>query len=594
MGRNTPARYLLLASLLALLGVVLLYPIWLTVRGAFLTEDGGFTLYHVLDVLQDGSLRGGLVNALIIATATTILSTILALPLAMVAARHHFPGKAFFSALVLIPLILPPFVGAIGVRHLLGRAGSFNTILQDAGILDAPFDLFGTGGIVGVIVVEALHLYPIIYLNLLASLANLDPALDEAARNVGAGPWTRFRRITLPLVRPGLFAGGTITFIWSFTELGTPLMFEFRNVTPVQIFDGLKQMETSAEPFALTVVMLSTAVLLYLVGRILPGVRGVGASAKASRGDSETRLRGVTGLAAATLFAVVIGIAALPHVGVILASVSVEGQWYQSILPRAFTWSNYEEALGHPLAIGSIRNSLMLAGIAVVLDLLVGILAARIIVRTRLRGRSLLDALCMLPLAVPGLVMAFGYVAMSLEWPFRGPVPGWLAAVMPSSMVSALDDGPLSGVADILGADPNPIPLLIVAYAVRRLPYVVRSTVAGLEQTPVDLEEAARGLGAGRFTVLRRIVVPLVTANLIAGALLAFSFAMLEVSDSLILAQREIHYPITKAIYVLFERLGDGPGIAAAMGTWAMLLLACTLAGASLLLGRKLGAVFRA
>jgi iron(III) transport system permease protein len=391
-----------------------------------------------------------------------------------------------------------------------------------------------------------------------------------------------------------LFAGGTITFIWSFTELGTPLMFEFRNVTPVQIFDGLKQMETSAEPFALTVVMLGTAVLLYLTGRILPGVRGGGASVKASRADSETRLRGASGIAASMLFALVIGIAALPHVGVVLASLSVEGQWYQSVLPRAFTLGNYEEALGHPLAIGSIRNSLMLAGIAVVLDLVIGVLAARIIVRTRLRGRSLLDALCMLPLAVPGLVMAFGYVAMSLEWPFRGPVPGWLAAILPGSLVSALDDGPLSWAADILGADPNPIPLLIVAYAVRRLPYVVRSTVAGLEQTPVDLEEAARGLGAGRFLVLRRIVVPLVAANLIAGALLAFSFAMLEVSDSLILAQREVHYPITKAIYVLFERLGDGPGIAAAMGTWAMLLLACTLAGASLLLGRKLGAVFRA
>ncbi|MCP4834450.1 MAG: iron ABC transporter permease [Phycisphaera sp.] len=594
MGRNSPARYLLLGSLLALLGVVLLYPIWLTVRGAFLTEDGGFTLYHVLDVLEDDSLRGGLVNALIIATATTLLSTVLAMPMAMVAARHSFPGKALFSALVLIPLILPPFVGAIGVRHLLGRAGTFNTILQDFGVMETPFDLFGTGGLLGVIIVEALHLYPIIYLNLLAALANLDPALDEAARNVGAGPWTRFRKITLPLVRPGLFAGGTITFIWSFTELGTPLMFEFRNVTPVQIFDGLKQMETSAEPFALTVVMLSTAILLYLAGRILPGVRGVGASAKASRSDAETRLGGLAGLGAASLFAFVIGIAALPHIGVILASISVEGQWYQSILPRAFTFSNYEEALGHPLAIGSIRNSLMLAGIAVILDLVIGVLAARIIVRTKLRGRSLLDALCMLPLAVPGLVMAFGYVAMSLEWPFRGPVPGWLATILPGSLVSALDDGPLSSVADILGANPNPIPLLIVAYAVRRLPYVVRSTVAGLEQTPVDLEEAARGLGAGRFLVLRRIVVPLVAANLIAGALLAFSFAMLEVSDSLILAQREADYPITKAIYVLFERLGDGPGIAAAMGTWAMLLLACTLAGASLLLGRKLGAVFRA
>ena len=594
MHRNSPGKYLLLASLLALLGVVLLYPIWLTVKGAFVSDGGGYTLYHVLDVLRDETLRGGLVNALIIAVATTTLSVILAMPLAMVAARHEFPGKAFFSALVLIPLILPPFVGAIGVRHLLGRAGSLNTILLDLGFVDTPFDLFGSGGIVGVIIVEALHLYPIIYLTLLAAMSNLDPALDEAARDAGAGAWTRFRRITLPLVRPGLFAGGTITFIWSFTELGTPLMFEFRQVTPVQIFDGLKQMETSAEPFALTVVMLFTAILLYLTGRILPGVRGVSASAKASRGDVVHRLRGWWGLGAATLFALVIGLAALPHIGVILASLSVEGQWYQSVLPRAFTFGNYEEALGHPLAIGSIRNSLMLAGIAVVLDLVFGVLAARIIVRTTLRGRSLLDALCMLPLAVPGLVMAFGYVAMSLEWPFRGPVPGWLATFMPESLVVSLGDGPLSSVADILGANPNPIPLLIVAYAVRRLPYVVRSTVAGLEQTPVDLEEAAQGLGAGRLMVLRRIVVPLVAANLVAGALLAFSFAMLEVSDSLILAQRESDYPITKAIYVLFERLGDGPGIAAAMGTWAMLLLACTLAGASLLLGKKLGAVFRA
>ncbi|MCP4795149.1 MAG: ABC transporter permease subunit, partial [Phycisphaeraceae bacterium] len=252
----------------------------------------------------------------------------------------------------------------------------------------------------------------------------------------------------------------------------------------------------------------------------------------------------------------------------------------------------------HPLALGSIRISLFLASIAVVLDLVVGVIAARVIVRTTLRGRGLLDALCMLPLAVPGLVMAFGYVAMTLEWPFQGTMPGWVAMILgpilPASTLASLDDGPLRWAADILGANPNPIPLLIVAYAVRRLPYVVRSTVAGLEQTPVDLEEAAQGLGAGRLTVLRRVVLPLVAANLVAGALLAFSFSMLEVSDSLILAQREADYPITKAIYVLFERLGDGPGIASAMGTWAMLLLACTLAGASLLLGKKLGAVFRA
>ena len=170
--------------------------------------------------------------------------------------------------------------------------------------------------------------------------------------------------------------------------------------------------------------------------------------------------------------------------------------------------------------------------------------------------------------------MAFGFVAVTLRWPFA-------------------KDDPLHGVISVVGADPNPMLLLVIAYAVRRLPYVVRATVAGLEQTSGELEEAALNLGASRFRAIRTVVVPLITANLVAGGLLAFSFAMLEVSDSLILAQRESDYPITKAIYVLFERLGDGPGIASAMGVWAMALLTVTLVGASVLMGRKMGAIFR-
>ena len=163
---------------------------------------------------------------------------------------------------------------------------------------------------------------------------------------------------------------------------------------------------------------------------------------------------------------------------------------------------------------------------------------------------------------------------MSLRWPFGS-------------------GDPLEGVVDVIGAEPNPVPLLVIAYAVRRLPYVVRSAVAGLEQTPVRLEEAAVNLGARRLAAVGTIVVPLIAASLIAGGLLAFSFAMLEVSDSLILAQREGHFPVTKAIYVLFERLGDGPHLASAMGVWAMALLGLTLVAASILLGRRIGAMFR-
>jgi iron(III) transport system permease protein len=134
---------------------------------------------------------------------------------------------------------------------------------------------------------------------------------------------------------------------------------------------------------------------------------------------------------------------------------------------------------------------------------------------------------------------------------------------------------------------------LVVAYAMRRLPYVVRSAVAGLEQTPLDLELAARNLGASSWLTLRRITLPLIAANLLAGGLLAFAFAMLEVSDSLILAQRQSYWPITKAIYELFQRLPDGPYIASALGVWAMVLLTLTILAANSFLGKRIGAIFR-
>ncbi|MBC23906.1 MAG: ABC transporter permease [Phycisphaerae bacterium] len=574
----------------------LLYPIWLTIRGAF-ESDSGFTLHHVLVVFTDPVLRAGLINATAIAIFTTILCIIIAMPLAILGSRCEFVGKGFFSAIILIPLILPPFVGAIGLRHILGRSGSLNTILMDLGIIEQGIDFLGDGGFWAIVLLEALHLYPIVYLNLVASLANLDPALEEAASNVGASRWRSFFRIGLPLIRPGMFAGCTIVFIWSFTELGTPLMFEYHQVTPVQIFNGIKAMQASREPFALTAVMLTCAVLFYLIGKMTFGGRGHAMYAKASRASSMRRLGTWGTVGAIAAFGLVSLVAATPHIGVVLTSISGAGQWYESILPRAFTGEHYAEALTHPLAVGSIRNSIFLATMAMLLDVVVGVMIARILVRSTLPGRSVLDALSMLPLAVPGLVMAFGYVAMTLEWPFSPGMPGLFAHVlepfMPSTWFAWLDSGPLASMVSVLGTDPNPFPLLIIAYAVRRLPYVVRSTVAGLDQTSIELEEAGLNVGASRGLVTRRIVLPLIVANVIAGALLAFSFAMLEVSDSLILAQRAADFPITKAIYILYERLGDGQYVASAMGTWGMCLLAVTLIASSVLLGKKMGAIFR-
>lgn len=587
-------QYSLLVLLLGLLSLFLLYPIALTIRGGFsddVATGEGWTLRHVALVFRDPVLVQGLVNALKIAVATTLLAMLLALPLAFLSAKYRYPGKGLWNALVLVPLILPPFVGAIGAKAILGRAGAFNSIFG------TEFDILGSAKFWGVVVVMALSLYPIIYLNATAALANLDPALDEAAENLGAGPWRRFFRITLPLIRPGLFAGATIVFIWSFTELGTPLMFDYYAVTPVQIFYGLKEVEASAQPYALTMVLLMAAIGMYVVGKFAFGRRGHAMYSKASRAGGEKMLSPLAGWAASGLFGLVIFLAILPHLGVVLTSVAVPGSWYHTALPAAFTLSHYEQALTADDSFTAIANSLRYASAAMFLNVLFGILIAYLIVRTTIRGRGVLDAMCMLPLAVPGLVMAFGFVAMSLRWPFGGRLPsrleGALGLVLPDSWVEGLSSAPLASWGTILGADPNPVPLLIIAYAVRRLPYIVRATVAGLEQTSGELEEAAVNLGASRLTAVRKIIVPLIMANLIAGGLLVFSFSMLEVSDSLILAQQARHYPITRAIFAFMERLGDGPYIASAMGVWGMALLTVTLAGASVMLGKKLGAVFR-
>jgi iron(III) transport system permease protein len=296
---------------------------------------------------------------------------------------------------------------------------------------------------------------------------------------------------------------------------------------------------------------------------------------KASTQSAARKLSGWRALLAALPFALVTGLALLPHLGVVLTSFAAPGSWYQSVLPGTFTGGNYIEALGHDMTVSSIRNSLLFSSLAVGFDIVVGIAIAFVVVRSTIRVRGVLDAMSMIPLAVPGLVMAFGFLAVS----------SWL-----SNLKGMADVDWWPGLVDVRT---NPTLFLVLAYSVRRLPYMVRSAVAGLQQTSVTFEEAAWNLGASPATTLRRITLPLILANLIAGTLLTFAFSMLEVSDSLMLAQQADYMPITKAIFELFQLLGTGKYVAAALGVWAMAFLTATLVGSSLLLGKKLGAIFR-
>ncbi len=556
---------LIFGCTLAFFAVFFLWPVLQILKGGFIDADGHVTFAYLRALLADPIYLRGLGNSFLLAVATTLVALLIALPLALVSDRFLFPGKALLGSLILVPMILPPFVGAIGIKQILGQYGALNALLIELGLRPHgwTFDWLGANQFAGIVLVNAFSLYPIIYLNAVAALANIDPAMSEAAENLGCVGVRRFWKITLPLIKPGLFAGATIVFIWAFTDLGVPLIFDYDRVTSVQIFAGLKDIGGNPFPFALVAVMLASSLLFYGLGKGLFGRDAHAMMAKATSSGGPQPLPPRLAWACTALFAGVTFLAILPHFGVLLVSLSRD--WYGTVLPSHFTADNFRMALGHDLTVPAIANSLKYASISTVIDLVIGVALAYVIVRTKLVGRQLLDFLAMLPLAVPGLVLAFGYLAMSQEGKFFS----------------------------FLNPTVNPTILLIIAYSVRRLPYVVRAAAAGFQQTSETLEEAAQNLGCPPLKATIKITLPLISANLIAGGLLAFAFAMLEVSDSLVLAQKQFYYPITKAIYELFQLLGDGKLVASALGVWAMVFLGITIVGMTVFLGKRLGAIFR-
>ncbi|SVE26016.1 uncharacterized protein METZ01_LOCUS478870, partial [marine metagenome] len=242
------------------------------------------------------------------------------------------------QGMILVPMVLPPFVGAIGMKQMFARFGSVNLLLMRMEIIDQPIDFFGGGGFLGVVILEVLHLYPIMYLNVAAALSNIDPSLDEAARNVGSSGFRLFRTITFPLMLPGYFAGAIIVFIWAFTDLGTPLVFNFRQVIAVEIFNSIADINENPVAYALVVlVIVMTIFFYYLAKRVMGGQKYEMITRGHVAGAQKPATPGIT----AAIWAIMIlvtGFALLPHLSIVLTSFA--DRWFMTVLPESTTLSH--------------------------------------------------------------------------------------------------------------------------------------------------------------------------------------------------------------------------------------------------------------
>ena len=534
----SPLQVAALVGIAIFLLAFLIVPILRVIAAAFTGPDGTPTLVHFGDFLHTALLRDAFWNSIYVGAMTVVVASLFAVPLATILARFRFRGAALIHTLGVVPLVMPPFVGAVAMQLIYGRNGAINLVLNDWFGVRIPF----MEGLNGVIFVEALHYFPFILLNLSASLANIDSAMEESAQNLGASGLTLFSRIVFPLALPGYVAGAALVFVKVFDDLATPLLLNVNDMLAPQAYLKITSVGV-ADPmgYVISVIMIACSVAgLAIAGLALRGrdfatqQRGGGGLARRTLGPWAT-----AGAAAFILvtFATVLS----PHIGILLLSIATV--WSFAVLPDGYTLAHYATVMQE--AGPFITNTILYCGLAGLIDIVFGATIAYIVLRTRLPGRRLVEQVAMSAVAIPGLVLGIGLLRTYYDIPL--PITG-------------------EPLATFWG-------MLVIAYAVRRLPYALSSAKAALHQLHVSLEEAAESLGGGKFVTLTRIVAPLAAGGLIAGFITSFATAAVELSATLLLVAQNADAPISYGIYVYMQSAaGRGPG--AALGVIAVFTVA--------------------
>lgn len=479
--------------------------------------------------------RGALTNSLYLSAAATAGSILLGVPLAVLVARYELPGKAGIRAAAVLSLLSPPFIGAYAWVILLGRSG---VITQAFGL--KGFSIYGESGVLFVFV---LHHFAYVFLLTAAALQRIDPRLEEAAETLGATPWRRLLTVTLPLALPAIAAGALLVFTTTLSDFGTPMLIgEGMRTLPVLAYNEfLSEMGGNA---GIASVASAAMLGIALAALALQGwaVRGRSYATNALRSPAVRPLPLAWRWPAAAFAWLLTGVAALPQAVVVVTSfIRTRGPRFTGEFGfdnYRLMWSRGSTALG---------NTLLYAGVATLVMLVLGMLVGYLLVRRPGVQARLLDWLLILAQVLPGTVLGLGLI---VAW---GSKP--LA---------------LTGTGTVL----------IIAFIVRRLAYTVRASAAGVRQLSPALEEAALTLGARPMRAFTEVTMPLLLPAAISGALVSWVSTLSELSSTIMLYTGRT---ATVSVQIYNQVMNDSFGSAAALGA---VLTALTLLSLWLL-GRK-------
>jgi len=479
--------------------ITIISPIYAMVEES-LTEKGRelFDRYLTSPVYQR-IIRNTMEMGLLVGATGTVLGFIMAYAQVKVA----MPFKRVIHIMALVPIISPPFAVATAALLLFGRNG---IISYD--VFGERYDIYGLDGLT---LVLTLSYFPVAYMNLRGMMQALDPALDEAATNLGASKWRTFRTVTVPMLIPGIAGSFLLLFVEAIADLGNPLVLGGNyEVLATRIYVSIVGLYDTTAAAVLSVVLLVPSLLVFVVQRYW---------------ISRTSVVSVTGKPSGTPQQITHPAVVWPLFALVMFVVLLILLIYGVIFAGAFTKIlnvNNELTLEHfdfvinGYGSEAMKDTTQLSAIATPIAGVLGMLIAFLVARKKFTGRHALDFATMLGIAVPGTILGIGYLLV-----FNTPNEITLPVIGTVTLLPKLTGGRavFGGAAAI-----------VLVYIVRSVPAALRAGVAALSQIDPSIEEASVSLGADNFGTFRRITLPLIRPAFLSGLIYAFARSMTTIS----------------------------------------------------------------
>jgi iron(III) transport system permease protein len=547
----TRGNILLSTLLWSIIAFLVLYPLSILLVESFkIAGTGGWGISNYLEFFKDTYYLKTFGNTLFLSTLVLLTTTLFGIPLSYILARYRQRGKTVFTALILLPIVLPAYAGVFAFIIFFGRFGTVNLLLIDMGLIKEPINFIY--GLHGLVFVQSLHMLPFIVLSLSAGFTNIDPCFEEAAEVEGASGFWRFLTVTLPLCTPTYLAGAVIVFLWPFTDWLTPLILGQVDFLPsvayINIAYHFTDMHRKYMGIVAVVVSSIVCITLFLLARWWVERKKYTGLSKGT--TAEGRVIEPSPLVKVGSYVYMIFIALLVLlIPIVLGLAAFSRRWVLEPLPTYWTLENFRLILLE--SPGLIMNSFKFSLIALLFGIVFGLPAAYLIVRTRMPGRDALDFVITLMLAFPGIAVGVSYL---LGFWKTTPVPladYWI--------------------------------IMALALFARRLPYFLRMAHASYLQLDISLEEASEVSGAGKIRTFFNISLPLLLKGVLVGVVMFFIMAFQEISTAIFLYKGGWEtLPI--GIYLNWHR-GMEFGIAAAMAflmiviTFILLLIISRISG---------------